>query len=294
MWAVGPLLERPAAGASCSAEALRGDGATLINAAGHRFMTDIHPDAELAPRDIVARGIFAEVKAGRGAFLDCRQAVGSHFPDMFPTVYGSCMAAGIDPVTQPIPVIPAVHYHMGGVLTDADGRTSLDGLWAAGEVTSTGVHGANRLASNSLLEAVVFAGRIAENIQGLMPMPKLTDWHNAQGESDDLVTLEDSPQLKRLRHIMSDHVGVIRDREGLATAIREIAELERANTRIRFSNIATTAKLIAVGAYLREESRGGHYRSDFPEPVDAWEHRTYLTLEEADRVVAELSERTAA
>lgn len=280
--------------APLATEALRGDGATLINAAGHRFMTDIHPDAELAPRDIVARGIFAEVKSGRGAFLDCRQAVGSHFPDMFPTVYASCMAAGIDPVTQPIPVIPAVHYHMGGVLTDADGRTSLDGLWAAGEVTSTGVHGANRLASNSLLEAVVFAGRIAENIQGLMPMPKLTDWHNALGESDELVTLEDSAELKRLRHIMSDHVGVIRERDGLVSAIREIAELERSNTRIRFSNIATTAKLIAVGAYLREESRGGHYRSDFPEPVEAWKHRTYLTLDEADCVVAELSERSAA
>lgn len=280
--------------APLATEALRGDGATLINAAGHRFMTDIHPDAELAPRDIVARGIFAEVKSGRGAFLDCRKAVGSHFPDMFPTVFASCMAAGIDPVTQPIPVIPAVHYHMGGVLTDADGRTSLDGLWAAGEVTSTGVHGANRLASNSLLEAVVFAGRIAENIQGLMPMPKLTDWHNALGESDELVTLEDSAELKRLRHIMSDHVGVIRNKEELAGAIREIAELERSNKRIRFSNIVTTAKLIAVGAYLREESRGGHYRSDFPEPAEAWAHRTYLTLEDADRVVADLAERSAA
>lgn len=280
--------------APLATEALRGDGATLINAAGDRFMADLHPDAELAPRDIVARGIFAEVKAGRGAFLDCRAAVGSHFPEMFPTVYGYCMEAGIDPVREPIPVIPAVHYHMGGVLTDADGRTSLDGLWAAGEVTSTGVHGANRLASNSLLEAVVFAGRIAENIQGLLPMPQLTNWGNSLGESDELVTLEDSPELKRLRALMAEHVGVIRDRAGLEAAIREIAELERANRRIRFSNIATTAKLIAVGAWLREESRGGHYRSDFPETSEAWKRRTYITLAAADRVVAEIAETASA
>lgn len=280
--------------APLATEALRGDGATLINSAGHRFMTDIHPDAELAPRDIVARGIFAEVKAGRGAFLDCRTAIGKHFPDMFPTVYGYCLSAGIDPVTQPIPVVPAVHYHMGGVLTDADGRTSLDGLWAAGEVTSTGVHGANRLASNSLLEAVVFAGRIAENIQGLLPMPKLEDWSGSVGESDDLVTVEDSPELKRLRAVMSEHVGVIRDREGLRTAIREIVALERKNARVRFSNIATTAKMIAVGAYLREESRGGHYRSDFTATEAAWQHRTFLTLDKVSEIAAEIAEEVPA
>ncbi len=280
--------------APLATEALRGDGAHLVNAAGHRFMLDIHPDGELAPRDIVSRGVFAEVQAGRGAYLDCTKAVGKHFPDMFPTVYASCMAAGIDPVTQPIPVVPAVHYHMGGVLTDAEGRTSIDGLWAAGEVTSTGVHGANRLASNSLLEAVVFAGRIADNIKGMLPEPKTGDWGQNAGESDDLVTLEDSPALTRLRRLMSAQAGVIRNRDGLCDAIRAIAELERENTRMRFHNIATTAKLIAVGAYLREESRGGHFRADFPEPRKAWQHRTYMTLEDADRLVAELSETAAA
>ena len=201
--------------APLATEALRGDGAHLLNAAGHRFMLDIHPDGELAPRDIVSRGVFAEVQAGRGAFLDCTKAVGKHFPEMFPTVYASCIAAGIDPVTQPIPVVPAVHYHMGGVLTDAEGRTSIDGLWAAGEVTSTGVHGANRLASNSLLEAVVFAARIAENIKGTLPTPQLTEWGDNAGENDDPVTVEDSPQLKILRQVMSDCVGVIRTRESL-------------------------------------------------------------------------------
>ena len=280
--------------APLATEALRGDGAILVNSAGHRFMTDIHTDAELAPRDIVARGIFAEVEAGRGAFLDCTRAVGAHFPEMFPTVYASCMSAGIDPVTQPIPVVPAVHYHMGGILTDADGRTSLDGLWAAGEVTSTGAHGANRLASNSLLEAVVFAGRIAENIKGMMPMPKLSDWGVATGENDDLVTIEDSPELKRLRHVMSKHVGVIRNRDGLRTALREITELEHRNRKLRFTNIAATAKLIAAGALAREESRGGHYRSDFPEPVDAFARRTFLTLDKAEAIALECAESVAA
>lgn len=280
--------------APLATEALRGDGAHLVNAAGKRFMLDLHPDGELAPRDIVSRGVFAEVQAGRGAFLDCTKAVGKHFPDMFPTVYASCMQAGIDPVKQPIPVVPAVHYHMGGVLTDAEGRTSIDGLWAAGEVTSTGVHGANRLASNSLLEAVVFAARIADNIKGMLPEPKQVDWGKDAGENDDPVTLEDSPALTKLRGLMSDHVGVIRSRDDLKQAIRAIAELERANSRMRFHNIATTAKLIAAGAYLREESRGGHFRADFPEQRKVWQHRTYMTLADADRLVSELAETAPA
>ncbi|KQS68156.1 L-aspartate oxidase [Rhizobium sp. Leaf371] len=280
--------------APLATEALRGDGAHLVNGAGHRFMRAIHPDGELAPRDIVSRGVFAEVSAGRGAFLDCREAIGDHFPQAFPTVYASCKAAGIDPVTQPIPVVPAVHYHMGGILTDAEGRTSIDGLWAAGEVTSTGVHGANRLASNSLLEAVVFAARIAENIQGMLPAPRQGNWAGNAGESDDLVTVEDSPQLRKLRRIMSAHAGVIRDRAGLLTAARAIATLERDTPRLRFANIVTTAKLIVAGALAREESRGGHFRSDFPEPNTRWQHRTFLTLDEADRIVADATETALA
>ena len=275
--------------APLATEALRGDGAILVNRAGRRFMTDLHADAELAPRDIVARGVFAEVKAGRGAFLDCTKAVGAHFPDLFPTVYASCMAAGIDPVTQPIPVVPAVHYHMGGVLVDADGKTTVDGLWAAGEVTSTGVHGANRLASNSLLEAVVFAARIAENIKGMLPESSLYEWPKDAGENDELVTLEDSAELKALRRGMSAHAGVIRDADGLKDLIREIVRLEGINKRVRFSNMATAAKLIATAALKREESRGGHYRSDFPEPMEALRHRTFMTLKDAERIAAEIA-----
>src|SRR6266513_2095785 len=152
--------------APLATEALRGEGATLINDKGERFMLARHPLAELAPRDIVARGVFAEIEAGRGAFLHAREALGANFAEKFPTVYASCMAAGVDPTKQPIPVAPAAHYHMGGISVDARGRTSLKGLWAGGEVSSTGAHGANRLASNSLLEAVVFAARIAEDIGG--------------------------------------------------------------------------------------------------------------------------------
>ncbi|OQP85652.1 L-aspartate oxidase [Rhizobium rhizosphaerae] len=273
--------------APLATEALRGEGAHLVNAAGQRFMAALHPDAELAPRDIVARGVFAEVSAGRGAFLDCRAAVGAHFPDAFPTVYASCIAAGIDPVHQPIPVVPAVHYHMGGVLTDADGRTSVDGLWAAGEVASTGVHGANRLASNSLLEAVVFGARIAEDIKTVLPVARIASWHENAGESDDPVTLEDSPQLSTLRKLMSAKVGVIRTQAGLCDALAEITELERANTRLRFGNILTAAKLMTVAALIRTESRGGHFRADFPAADPAWRHRSFLTLSDANRVVAE-------
>ena len=152
--------------APLATEALRGEGATLINDRGERFMLARHQLAELAPRDIVARGVFAEIAAGRGAFLDATAALGSHFAEKFPTVHASCMPAGIDPATQPIPVAPAAHYHMGGIAVDAHGRTSLKGLWAGGEVSCTGAHGANRLASNSLLEAVVYAARIAEDIDG--------------------------------------------------------------------------------------------------------------------------------
>src|SRR6202043_1228998 len=152
--------------APLATEALRGEGATLVNDKGERFMLARHPLAELAPRDIVARGVFAEIAAGHGAFLDAREALGAHVAEKFPTVYASCMAAGIDPAKQPIPVAPAAHYHMGGISVDAHGRTSLKGLWAGGEVSSTGAHGANRLASNSLLEAVVYAARIAEDIEG--------------------------------------------------------------------------------------------------------------------------------
>ena len=138
--------------APLATEALRGEGAILVDRDGRRFMGDVDPRLELAPRDVVARAVHAQIVAGRGAFLDATQAVGADFPEQFPAVFAACMAAGVDPRTMPIPVAPAAHYHMGGVSADAEGRTSLEGLYAVGECASTGVHGANRLASNSLLE----------------------------------------------------------------------------------------------------------------------------------------------
>lgn len=273
--------------APLATEALRGEGCTLVNDDGHRFMLDIDPTGELAPRDIVARGIFREVKLGRGAWLDCREAIGSHFAEEFPTVYGYCKAANINPETDLIPVIPAAHYHMGGILTDSDGRSSLDGLWACGEVTSTGAHGANRLASNSLLEAVVFASRIADDISGLLPTPKTNPWTDRSGERDEVEPEGDSKAMITVRALMSNDVGVIRNGAGLTNALREITRLEQVNKAPRFANVLSTAKLIAAAAKKREESRGGHYREDFPDESTKWQRRTFMTLDEAEAIANE-------
>jgi L-aspartate oxidase len=269
--------------APLATEALRGDGAILVNTAGQRFMQAIHKDAELAPRDVVARGVFSEVKAGRGAFLDTRVAIGVTFPEKFPTVYAHCKAFGIDPVTDLIPVVPAEHYHMGGIQTDAKGRSSLQGLWAAGEVTSTGVHGANRLASNSLLEAVVFAARIAEDIAAYdisdVKPPKHVDCKGA---------VIDPPELElRLRETMSEHVGVLRNGDGIKTALKEIGSVMKDAKSLSLQNMATTAQMIATAALVRHESRGGHYRTDYPEAVPELAKRSHFTLAQSNRIAKE-------
>ncbi len=274
--------------APLATEALRGHGATLLNKDGERFMVPLHPDAELAPRDVVARGIFREVQAGRGAFLDCTKAVGKTFAEEFPTVYGYCMEAGIDPVAQPIPVVPAAHYFMGGIWTDLDGRTSLPGLWACGEVTSTGAHGANRLASNSLLEAVVFSSRVAAALGGETLADAPADWSKGSKDSGRIEPRPDSEPMKLLRKTMSAHLGVLRDGEGMRNALRTIMELEEEANTERFLNVLATAKLVAVCALNRTESRGGHFRTDYPNEDPAWKRRTLVTLEQADAVIPEL------
>ena len=274
--------------APLATEALRGEGATLINEAGERFMQAQHPLAELAPRDIVARGVFAEIAAGRGAFLDARAALGARFADKFPTVFASCMAAGIDPAKQPIPVAPAAHYHMGGIAVDARGRTSLSGLWAGGEVSSTGAHGANRLASNSLLEAVVYAARIAEDIEGstLPPPGRLS-----ATAPDTRNSAMPAQQEARLRAMMTSHVGVIRDGEHLAEAVRTFACLERDADNVTLRNMATSALLVAASAWARRESRGAQYRTDHPAERPEFKHRTITTLAAAREIAASLAER---
>jgi L-aspartate oxidase len=277
--------------APLATEALRGEGATLINDKGERFMPARHPLAELAPRDIVARGVFTEIAAGRGAFLDAREALGAHFAERFPTVYASCMAAGIDPAKQPIPVAPAAHYHMGGISVDAHGRTSLKGLWAGGEVSSTGAHGANRLASNSLLEAVVYGARIAEDIGGShIAAPARLPATSMDQQDRAMAALEE----KSLRAIMTSHLGVIRHGDRLAEAVRALARIQRDAGNIALRNMATTALLVAVSAWARRESRGAHYRVDYPTEKLALAHRTMTTLAAAREIAAALPERKPA
>lgn len=270
--------------APLASEALRGEGAILVNGVGEPFMWKIHPDGDLAPRDVVARGVFAEIAAGRGAFLDARTAIGKAFPGRFPTVYASCMAAGIDPVHRLIPVAPAAHYHMGGVRTDARGRTSLDGLWAAGEVASTGVHGANRLASNSLLEAVVFAARVAEDVSGLSVQP--TAPRRSPADVDRSLSAA-PPSAREMRTVMSRHVGVIRDGDGLAMALDAISRIERDVKSPSLRNMATAALLIAAAAFIRRESRGAHARGDYPGSDPAQAQRKLLTLADARRIAVD-------
>ena len=249
-------------------EALRGEGAWLVNAAGERFMTGVHPDAELAPRDVVARAIHAEREAGRGAFLDARSTVGAHFPTAFPTVFAACRSAGLDPRVAPIPVAPACHYHMGGILTDADGATTLAGLYAAGECASSGVHGANRLASNSLLEAAVFGARAGRAASRRIGAPR------PLARTRKLAFLPDEA-LQALRKAMSREAGVIRETAGLE---RLLSRLDDLGARFPEAGPVMAARLIAECALERRESRGAHFRADFPATA-AEARRTLVRLE---------------
>ncbi|MDR6952896.1 L-aspartate oxidase [Ancylobacter sp. 3268] len=236
-------------------EALRGEGARLFNDRGERFMADI-PGAELAPRDVVARAIFAELAAGRRVVLDARLR---HVETRFPGVVALCRANGLDPVREPIPVRPAAHYHMGGVEVDAQGRTGLPGLWACGEVASTGLHGANRLASNSLLEALAYAGWIAADIAAATP---------AGTPLPGAVPALPAPPPPALRQLMDRQVGVVRDKAGLADAVATLAG---------DGDAAQVALMVARAALARTESRGGHFRADHPHPATpTWHSRQTL------------------
>lgn len=266
-------------------EALRGDGAILINDANERFMLPVHGDAELAPRDIVARSVFSEIAAGRNAYLDCRKNPGAEFKAKFPQVFSYCAAAGINPEIDLIPVVPSAHYHMGGVLCDSFGRSTVNGLWVCGEVASTGAHGANRLASNSLLEACVFASRIARDIALSAP-------HRIQPVVREITTSspyqrsnKEYKTLQKVRALMSKHVGVIRNKAGLLSVLRELETLQKhASDQAQISNILVTAKIIVVAALERHESRGGHFRDDFPETDIQQAHRSYFTLNQINEL----------
>ncbi|MBM3604936.1 MAG: L-aspartate oxidase [Alphaproteobacteria bacterium] len=262
--------------APLATEALRGEGAHLVNAAGVRFMAALHPDAELAPRDIVARGVYAESRAGRAPALDCRAALGARILTGFPAVAAACARAGIDPVRQPIPVAAAAHYHMGGIATDPDGRSSLPGLWACGEAASTGLHGANRLASNGLLEALVFARRAALSIGcSGAPTPEVVLPEPAPAP------LPEPALVARLRAAMTAGAGVLRDEQGLNAALRMIAQIEDAQPDSpQLLNMTATATLVCAAALLRRESRGAHCRTDFPGTLPQGQ-RSRMTLAQA-------------
>nr|WP_207466297.1 L-aspartate oxidase [Paracoccus fontiphilus] len=261
--------------APLATEALRGEGAHLVNAAGVRFMTALHPDAELAPRDIVARGVYGETRAGRRPALDCRK-LGARIHSDFPAVAAACARAGIDPARQPIPVAAAAHYHMGGIATDADGRSSLPGLWACGEAASTGLHGANRLASNGLLEALVFARRAALSIgRNGPPAAPVALPRPAPAPLPDLAL------VAGLRQSMTAGAGVLRDAPGLTDTLRTIAVIEAAQPDCpQLANMTATATLICAAALARRESRGAHCRTDCPDPLPL-ARRSRMTLAQA-------------
>ena len=279
--------------APLATEALRGEGAVLLNSRGERFMQDIHPDAELAPRDIVARAIFAQSRAGLRPVLDTRAALGERVKTEFPAVAEACARNGLDPAQVPIPVAAAAHYHMGGIDTDHEGRASLGNLWVCGEASSTGFHGANRLASNGLLEALVYARACALGI-GAALGPDLPEADELRPDFRPGGTPPDPAAIAALRRAMTDHVGVIRNQAGLKTALCEIARLEAEQAGSpAFLNMTATATLIAAAALLREESRGAHFRDDFPETREDMARRTRLTLAEAIALRQRVEKETA-
>ena len=267
------VLHVPDAPRFLLSEALRGEGGVLLNASGERFVSRYEPAGDLASRDLVARAIVREMdRTGGGVYLSMAHLDPAYVRRRFPTITAACARAGLDLATDRIPVSPAAHYVMGGVQTDLDARTSVAGLFAAGEVACTGVHGANRLASNSLLEGLVFGARAAEAMrQTTAP----ADWAvPAEPLATASTGRQPTPQIETVRDVMWRHVGLVRTGEGLTSAVERLAawrcgligdatgaaDLQR----LRVARLVTVGLLIAHAALRREESRGGHFRADFP------------------------------
>ena len=272
--------------APLATEALRGEGAILVNGRGKRFMLGCHADAELAPRDVVARAVHRQIRLGQPVFLDCREAIGAEFPARFPTVAAACASAGIDPVREGIPVAPAAHFHMGGIAIDSVGATTVQGLYACGETSSSGAHGANRLASNSLLDAVVTGARLAHALKAALPAPL------SQAARRPVVARQRAGlpgDTQTLRRFFTDVLGLERSADGL---IRALTHLPRFDQRpdAPNGNALTVGLLIAAAAYRRQESRGGHFRSDFPDADPRFAQRTFLTLEQAYAIAADATD----
>jgi L-aspartate oxidase len=259
-------------------EAVRGEGARLVDADGTSVTAGVHPLGDLAPRDVVAAAI-ANRMAGTGAdhvFLDAT-AIGERFAERFPSITAACRSRGIDPATQPIPVSPAAHYVCGGIAADLDGTTSLRGLYAVGEVACTGVHGANRLASNSLTEGVVAGTRLGRALSWSMPMPVVPV------EDDRAAGLADPSSRVMIRRTMSRHVGMVRDEAGLSEAAEVLdgietgAEVLADRRSFEATNLLTVAVAVVAAARARTESRGCHRRRDHPDTDPSWRRRQAVT-----------------
>ena len=255
-------------------EAVRGEGATLVDETGRRFLDGVQ-GAELAPRDVLARAVWNHLANGHRVFLDVRERPGPAFARQFPTIASACGKAGIDPAHDPIPVRPAQHYHMGGVAVDGSGRTSVAGLWACGEVASTGLHGANRLASNSLTEAVVCARWVAESVAGTPP----------RRAKQAIASNCPPPDPAAVRPLLSRALGVVRNGEDLEAAARALLPLAERNNAA--SDPAAVGLMIAIAALRRRESRGAHYRMDFPYHTTV-ARRSEITLDAALAAAREL------
>ncbi len=273
-------------------EAVRGEGAVLLDDAHERFMLGVHPMADLAPRDVVAKSIMRRIRESGAAhvWLDGRELGADTWVHRFPTILAECRMRGIDPVTDLIPVAPAQHYASGGVITDLYGRSTIPGLYACGEVACSGVHGANRLASNSLLEGLVFARRIAEAVVVDGRTPGDGTLGPASGsDSSTVASLVITNAVRRtLQQIMDTDSGVLRSHDSLASAIATIGStMDDPSLRGRpctedweTTNLHWVAKTLASHAALREETRGSHWREDFPDPDPAWRVRLITRLDD--------------
>ena len=272
-------------------EAIRGDGAYLVNQNEERFMLGVHPENELAPRDLVAQNLFKQIEQGNSVFLDCRK-VSSKFETKYPQVASYCQAAGLNPKIDLLPILPVAHYHIGGVKTDLEGKTSIEGLWCCGEVAATGIHGANRLASNSLLESMVFGRIVAKNINSL-PIkrvnkinPDFIRMHKEKTKN----RIRAKKYIWQLRSSMMRNIGIVRNHSSIIRGLHDILKIERESKGLsaKLNDMILVSKFIIIGAYLRKESRGCHLRSDYKNTEDNFILHFDLKFSDLDSKITEI------